>query len=143
MTNALTEEALYELLSLDCRVDSVGTLRYYNAQGLPHRKFGPAAVYTSGRLEWYQTGQRHRMDGPAIVCTDGYRVWFQNGLRHRLDGPAIKYEDGTDVWYQNGQRHRLDGPALECPDGTRAWHINGIELTEAAWLQAVARMENA
>ena len=143
MTAAMTEAALFELLSLECRVDPKGTLSYYNTQGQLHRVYGPAVMHVNGRREWWQNGQRHRMDGPAIVCTDGYRVWFQNGLRHRLDGPAIEYEDGTDVWYQNGQRHRLDGPAIECPDGTRAWHINGIELTEAAWLQAVARMENA
>ena len=80
MTDSLTEAALFELLTLECRVDGTGALRYYNAQG-----------------------QIHRVHGPAIVCTDGYRAWFQNGQRHRIDGPAVEYEDSYRAWYINGK----------------------------------------
>ena len=80
MTDAMTELALFELLSLECRVDGLGSLRYYNA-----------------------LGQLHRVYGPAIVCTDGYRAWFQNGQRHRIDGPAVEYEDEYRAWYINGK----------------------------------------
>ena len=119
MTDALTEEALFELLSLECRVDSDGTTRYYNKQDQMHRVFGPAVEYSDGgRHEWWQNGLPHRLDGPAIECTDGYRAWFQNGQRHRIDGPAVEYEDGY-----------------------REWHINGKELTEAEWQQEVTSME--
>ena len=82
LTEAMTEAALFELLTLECRVDSDGTMYYYNA-----------------------LGQLHRIHGPAVVCTDGYRGWFQNGRLHRLDGPAVKYADGYRSWYINGKRH--------------------------------------
>ena len=119
MTNALTELALFELLSLECCIGSNGTLRYYNAQG-----------------------QLHRVHGPAVEYGDGSREWRFHGLLHRVDGPAVIHADGYRAWYQNGQRHRIDGPAVECPDGASEWYINGKGLTEAAWLQAVASMEN-
>ena len=119
MTEALTEDALFELLSLECRVDSNGTVRYYNALGQLHRRFGPAVEYS-----------------------DGNRVWYQNGQMHREHGPAVEYSDGDRIWYQNGQRHRIDGPAVEYSDGGRAWYINGKVLTEAEWQQQVSSMEN-
>ena len=120
MTGSLTEAALFELLSLDCRVHSRGDMTYHNSDR-----------------------QLHRVHGPAIEYKDGGCEWYQNGLLHRLDGPAVEYPSGLKVWYQNGQRHRLDGPAIEYSDGYRAWYINGKELTEATWLQEVTSMENA
>ena len=117
-TDAMTEDSLFDLLSLGCRVCSDGTLRYYNTQGQMHRGFGPAIEYSSGSREWWQNGKRHRVDGPAVEYNDGHRAWFQNGLLHRLDGPAIEYGDGSSEWY-----------------------INGNQLTEAEWQQAVASME--
>ena len=119
MTDSLTEAALFELLSLECRVDSNGNVRYYNAQGQIHRVHGPAIEYSNGSREWYQNDLLHRLDGPAFVRPDGYRSW-----------------------YQNGQRHRLDGPAVEHPDGGQLWYIYGKRLTEAKWQQAVASMGN-
>ena len=118
MTPATTDDALFELLSLECRVDSDGATRYYNA-----------------------LGQRHRRYGPAIEHSDGYRVWYQNDWLHRLDGPAVEYSNGACAWHQNGQLHRLDGPAFVGADGSCEWHINGKELTEAEWQKAVDSME--
>ena len=117
MTKAITELALFELLSLECRIAADYSVRYYNA-----------------------LGKLHRVHGPAIEYTDGSRAWFQNGQLHRLDGPAIEYPDGHRAWYKNGQRHRLDGPAIEYPDGRREWWLNGEDLTRAEWQQAVASM---
>ena len=114
----MTEDAVFELLSLDCRVDSNGTVRYYNAQGRLHRVYGPAVKYADGTYLWYQNGQRHRVDGPAVEYDSGYRAWWQNGQRHRVDGPAVIYSDGSRVWF-----------------------INGKELTETEWQQAVSSME--
>ena len=114
----MTEDAVFELLSLDCRVDSNGTVRYYNA-----------------------LGQLHRMYGPAVKYADGTHVWYQNGQTHRVGDPAVVNADGGKVWYQNGQRHRIDGPAIEYADGRRAWYINGKQLSWAEWQQAVASME--
>ena len=142
MSGPLTEEALFELLSLECRVDSDGTVRYYNTQGKIHRVHGPAIEYSDGGRAWCQNGQRHRVDGPAVEYSDGGREWRQNGQLHRLDGPAIEHPDGYRAWRQHGQLHRLDGPAIEHPDGSKFWYINGNELTEAEWLQQVASMEN-
>ena len=118
MTEAMSEDAVFELLTLGCRVDSDGTLCYYNAQG-----------------------QLHRVHGPAVIYPGGDREWLQNGRMHRLDGPAAEYTDGYRAWYHKGQLHRLDGPAVEWTAGYRAWHINGNLLTEAEWQQAVASME--
>ena len=75
----MTEEALFELLSLECRVGSDGTLRYCNALGRMHREYGPAIEWPDGSRAWYQNGQRHRIDGPAIEYSVGYRAWFING----------------------------------------------------------------
>lgn len=118
MTDTMNEAALFELLSLECRVDSYGNVSYHNSDGQFHREYGP-----------------------AIECSDGCLTWCQNGTLHRLDGPALEYSDGSCAWWQNGQRHRLDGPAVEHADGHRAWYINGKELTEAEWQQAVASMD--
>jgi hypothetical protein len=161
MTDAMTELALFELLSLERRVDVYGILRYYNTQGLLHREYGPAVVYVDGKGAWYLNGQRHRVDGPAVEYANGRRDWYQNGDLHRLDGPAIEYPDGEKfcrqigrqpldgpaiasndgyrAWYQNGLLHRLDGPAVEWPDGRCTWHINGTELTQAEWQTAVSK----
>ena len=80
MSASMTEAALFELLSLELRVDSEGTLCYYNARG-----------------------QIHRVHGPAVVCTNGFRAWHQNGLLHRIDGPAIEYDGGFRAWLINGK----------------------------------------
>ena len=75
----MTEEAvLFELLSLECRVGSDGTVRYYNKQGQLHREYGQAVEKPDGYRAWWQNGQRHRIDGPAFVHADGYRAWFIN-----------------------------------------------------------------
>jgi hypothetical protein len=115
----MTENAVFELLSLVCRVDAYGAVRYYNALGQCHRVYGPAIEYPNGRREWWQ-----------------------NGLRHRLDGPAGEYPNSYRAWWQNGQLHRADGPAIEWADGTYEWWVNGNELTQAEWQQAVASMEH-
>ena len=119
MPEAMTEEALFEMLALECRVDSDGDVYYHNA-----------------------LGQIHRVHGPAIEYTNGGREWWQNGQRHRIGGPAVEYSDGSKYWFQNGKLHRQDGPAVERPNGYRAWRINGKELTEPEWQQVVSSMEN-
>ena len=136
----MTDDALFELLSLECHVDEHGTVYYYNALGQLHRIHGPAVVCTDGYHAWYQNGLWHRLDGPAVEFPNGRREWYQKDLLHRLDGPAIEYPDGHREWLQQGRWHRLDGPAIEFPDGRRAWHINGKELTEAEWHQTVTSM---
>ena len=141
MTETLTEAALFELLSLECRVDSDGNVHYHNSLGQIHREHGPAVEYSYGARAWYQNGQRHRVDAPAVEYSGGGREWWQNGQLHRLDGPAIEQPYGFRAWYQNDQLHRLDGPAFEYSDGSKFWFIKGKELTEAEWLQAVASME--
>jgi hypothetical protein len=140
MTEVLTEDAVFELLSLECRVDDYGTVHYYNALGQRHRVYGPAVIYSNGDYEWYRNDQLHRPDGPAVERPDGYQSWWQIGRMHRLGGPAVVCPDGYRAWLQNGQRHRLDGPAVECPDGRREWYIDGKELTLAEWQQVVASM---
>ena len=112
----MTEDAVFEALALECRVDKYGTVRYFNTLGELHRVHGPAVEYSDGDSAWYHSGQRHRLDGPAVECTGGGggKYWYQNGFLHREDGPAIIFEDG-DKW----------------------WYINGKELTEAEFNQRV------
>ena len=141
MTSSLSEEALFELMSLECRVDSYGNVKYHNALGELHRVHGPAVENTnSGAREWWQNGLLHRLDGPAVEYPDGSKFWYQNGQLHRLDGPAVEYSDGECAWYQNGQLHRLDGPAVETSTGSKFWYINGKELSVSEW-QHAASME--
>ena len=75
----MTEEALFELLSLECRVDSSGAVYYYNAIGQLHRLNGPAIEWSDGRREWYQNGVLHRLDGSAYVGADGSCEWHIDG----------------------------------------------------------------
>ena len=118
-TEPTTDTALFELLTLECRVDSDGSSRYYDA-----------------------LGQLHRLYGPAVEYSDGSKLWYQNGQRHRLDGPAVERDDGYRAWYQNGRLHSLDGPAAEWANGSKFWAINDKALTEAEWQRAVASMGN-
>ena len=75
----IEEAALFELLSLECRVDSDGALRYYNAHGQLHRVHGPAFEHPGGHRAWYRNGQRHRIDGPAVEYTEGSKFWYIDG----------------------------------------------------------------
>ena len=79
LAEPLTELALFELLSLECRTYSDGTIRYYNAQGQLHRVHGPAVEWADGTHMWYQNGRRHRLDGPAVEYSHGYREWYIDG----------------------------------------------------------------
>ena len=58
--------------------------------------------YTGTRRYYNAAGQLHRENGPAVVFVSGTVMWFQNGLRHREDGPAIIYPDGDSLWYLHG-----------------------------------------
>ena len=57
MTEAMTEDAVFELLSLECRVGTDGTVHYYNALGKLHRVHGPAVEYPDGSKFWYINGK--------------------------------------------------------------------------------------
>ena len=101
----MTEAALFELLSLECLIDSDGNVHYHNAQGEFHRIYGPAVIYPEGHRAWYKDGQRHRPDGPAVEWTNGYRAWYQNGQRHRTGGPAARFPDGSLKYYLHGNEY--------------------------------------
>ena len=79
LTNSLTEESLFELLSLECRIDTDGTVRYFNSNGESHRVYGASIEYSDGSRAWYQNGQLNRLDGPAFVGADGSCEWYING----------------------------------------------------------------
>ena len=53
----MTEDALFEALALDCRVDEYGTVRYYSSNGQLHRVHGPAVGTTNGTKVWFQHGR--------------------------------------------------------------------------------------
>ena len=82
-------------------------------------------INSNGTIKYYnKKGQLHREDGPAFERANGEKHWYQNGLRHRLDGPAVEYFNGDKYWYQNGKLHRLDGPACEYANGDKEWWID-------------------
>ena len=56
MTEPMTD-TVFELLSLECLVDSDGAAYYYNAQGNLHRVYGPAIEYPDGSREWFINGK--------------------------------------------------------------------------------------
>ena len=80
---------------------------YRNAEGLLHRKFGPAYICEHyGKLEWYFNGLHHREDGPAVVHK-GHEQWYKHGVKHRMGGPAV-YGPGTKKeWWINGVQYTL------------------------------------
>ena len=84
----MTDAALFELLALECRVGSDGTVRYYNAQGQLHRVHGPAVEWTDGTREWRRNGLLHRLDGPAVERPDGSYEWRHHGLLHSVGLPC-------------------------------------------------------
>ena len=53
----MTEDAVFELLSLECRVDAYGTVRYHSSNGQSHRVHGPAVGTTNGTKVWFQHGR--------------------------------------------------------------------------------------
>ena len=94
--------------SLIRKVDSFGTVRYRNRDGLLHREDGPAVERSNGSREWYRGGKLHRGDGPAVEYADGDRFWFRHDKLHREDGLAIERSNGSREWFLDGQRHRED-----------------------------------
>ena len=96
--------------------------------------------YTGTRRYYNAAGQLHREEGPAVVFVSGTVMWFQNGLRHREDGPAIVWANGTKGWYQNGLHHREDGPAVEFPSGMHKWCLNGIIFSQKRYYKRLAEL---
>ena len=101
----ISEEELFEELTLRVVVDDFGTRGYYNAAGQLHREEGPAVKRAGGTKEWRINGELHREDGPAVEYASGCKAWYQNGLRHRINGPAIEWPDGSVEWWLNGKRY--------------------------------------
>ena len=97
MTEPMPATALFELLSLECRVNSYGTTTYHNSNGQLHRIHGPAVEYSDGSKFWYQNGQRHRLGGPAVELADGsVEYWirgvtFNEGEIHLIAGRHCAY----------------------------------------------------
>ena len=85
------------------KVDSDGTIRYFNAQNQLHREDGPAYILTNGTKKWFHYGNLHRVDGPAIMYAIGTEVWCKHGKLHREDGPAIIYVNGKREWWLDGK----------------------------------------
>ena len=107
-----------------------------------HRDDGPARVWASGNLEWFQHGTLHREDGPARVLSDGTKEWFQHGKLHREeDKPAREQSDDTMEWYQKGMRHRLMDPAVMRPDGTMEWWFENNRLPPYPFYPAAKQYE--
>lgn len=64
------------------RVDKHGTIEWRNKHNQWHREDGPAIIYPTGHLRWYQFNQLHREDGPARIDSDGKVFWYLRGLQY-------------------------------------------------------------
>ena len=73
-----SDNALAELLTLNCRIGQFGETIYTNSEGQLHRVHGPALIFSNGDAWWYQNGQLHREDGPAVIYANGQQRWFLN-----------------------------------------------------------------
>jgi len=65
------------------KVVEYGYIAYYRKGTRTfHREDGPAAIWTSGRQEWYFCGRLHRDDGPAVMYydDDGPLEWWLDGM---------------------------------------------------------------
>ena len=82
--------------------DLQGTVTWRRRDGVLHRTDGPAVIWLSGGLEWWEDGKRHRSGGPAVTKSDGVE-WWEHGKRHRTDGPAVTTSRGTFEWWLNGE----------------------------------------
>lgn len=58
--------------------------------GRIHRDFGPAVLFGSGKVAWYQYGLLHREDGPAIIESDGSPRYFLNGFFYESEESWLK-----------------------------------------------------
>ena len=78
-----TEDDVFNNLKYRVEVHPyTGTRRYYNAAGQLHCEEGPAVVFVSGTVMWFQNGLRHREDGPAIIYPDGDSLWYLCGVEY-------------------------------------------------------------
>ena len=129
-----------------CKIDNLGTKRWYN-NGLLHRTGDkPAVVYLNGTKQWWVNGLKHRDGGlPAVVYLNGTKQWWVNGKLHRDgDQHACIWSNGTKEWWVNGNRHRDGGlPAVERPDGFNRWYFEGYQITEEQSKRIVARQARA
>jgi calcineurin-like phosphoesterase family protein len=108
-------------------VDTNGTIRHYDDNGLVHREDGPAVIRSNGKKSWFKHGKLHREDGPTLEDHNG-NIWIQNEVYHREDGPAIDLKNNKR-WIVHGKLHRLDGPAFVNVTHTD-WYINGFLVTD-------------
>ena len=76
----------------------------------------------------------HRKDGPAFIWTDGAEEWYFYGKCHREDGPARIGKNGTE-WYIHGELHREDGPAVIFPNGKIHWYLNDTIYSKEDWFK--------
>ena len=63
----MSEQVVFDSLKYRIETDASGTRRYYNSAGQLHRLEGPAVVYASGAMCWYQNDRLHHIDGPAVA----------------------------------------------------------------------------
>lgn len=53
-----------------------------------HKIGGPARVYKTGSMFWFEYDLSHRLDGPADMFSSGTRCYFIRGIEY----PKEKYE---------------------------------------------------
>ena len=81
-----------------CEIDTDGTKRWYNEDGLYHRLDGPAIELLNGTKRWYLNGKQHRLDGPAVEHYDGWYEWWANGCPISFDIKDWADDLGIDLY---------------------------------------------
>jgi hypothetical protein len=70
------------------------------------------------RIEYRNKNKQfHNEDGPAIIWDSGDMEWFNNGILHRLDGPAVMR--GLGVYWAINNQFYLEEEFNEHPEVIR------------------------
>ena len=69
-------------MSSNPEIDSKGTKRWRNDQGLLHRTDGPAVEWSNGSKYWWVNDKLHRIDGPAVERASGSKYWWVDDIQY-------------------------------------------------------------
>ena len=64
-----------------------GTVRWLDDERYVHRVDGPASVWDDGTQWWFRHGRAHFAYGPAILYASGSLAWYEDGFRLRRRKP--------------------------------------------------------
>ena len=74
-----------------CKINQMGTKRWFDEEGKLHNENGPAVIYTNGLKVYYWHGKKHRLNGPAVIPRiKKYSDWFIDDKYYPEDSTLVK-----------------------------------------------------